>query len=60
MKFHRFVVIGLSEEENIEVKANFVFPIITCQDKDQHIFVSEDYSKLIEFFDDEVYVYKIE
>ena len=59
-KFHRFVIIGLSKEDNIEVKAHFVFPIIKSKEKDQHIFVSKDYSKLIEFYDDEVYVYKID
>ena len=57
-KFHTFVVIGVSSDEKIEIKASFIFPKVL--DRDQSIFISEDCSKVMEICDDKANVYHLE
>ena len=57
LSFHTFVALGLSEDGEIEIKASFVFP--KMKNYQQVIFLSDDCSRLIEFFDDEANIYKL-
>ena len=57
-EFHNFVVIGLSEDDQVEVKVKFVFPRLL--ERDQYIFLSEDFSTLIEIVDSEASLYDLE
>ena len=51
------MILGVSDENKIKVKASFVFP--KMKNIEQNIFVNEDCTKLIEFCDDEAHIYNI-
>ena len=49
--FHTFVALGLNQQEQVEVQVEFVFPRLL--ENCQHIFLSDNYERLLEIVDDE-------
>ena len=56
--FHEFVVLGTNDQtKEIEVKFCFIFPRL--HEKEQHIFLSDDFSRILEVIRDEAFLYRV-
>ena len=56
-QFHTFLAIGISESNQIEIKAKFIFPRLL--NKTQFIFLSDDFSRLLEINNLEASIYEL-
>lgn len=59
-EYYTFVAIGLDDNGKMEVKVSFTYPRVTSQEQEQHLFLSADYSRLLDLRNDEATIYKLE
>mmetsp|Transcript_40532 Transcript_40532/g.53165 ORF Transcript_40532/g.53165 Transcript_40532/m.53165 type:complete len:94 (+) Transcript_40532:1210-1491(+) len=57
-EFYTFVVVGLSDRGDIEVKVHFSYPKVL--NKSQHLFISDDYTRLLDVQSDQASIFMIE
>lgn len=55
--YHRFVVINLDEDGDPQIKVSFTYPIVTR--REQNLFLSDDYTKLIDIRREEASIYEL-
>ena len=58
--YHQFVAIGVNQENGqIEVKVKFKFPRLLQDKIDQYLFLSDDFTKLLEVHGEEAMLYEL-